>query len=267
MNKTSYISSARLAKYVDRIYVLKHSEKYRLPIMLPGTGLELLFHINTPFSVNKQKCDNAHVICPRNTIINVDKSDEVLFVSVRFRSGAFRHFSPVPYTDLNNQFASVEDIWGDEGRSLLDILSDCQSTEGKIRIIEKFLFKCLCRYHDKRNEKWDSIINSLYQEYNTISLKEFADITNLSYRQFERNFKTQFGITPKKFQRITRFQATIKKILLNKEDEYLSTALENGYYDQSHFINEFQVFVGMKPTQYFTQVNYDNHYYDKSIRR
>ncbi|WP_159025788.1 AraC family transcriptional regulator [Aquimarina sp. Aq78] len=107
---------------------------------------------------------------------------------------------------------------------------------------------------------------SLYKQYNLISLKELAAYTNLGYRQFERNFKSQFGITPKKIQRIIRFEATVKKILLNRNPGYLSTALDHGYYDQSHFINEFQFFAGEKPTDYFITKNYDHHFYDKSIK-
>lgn len=255
-----------MTKYVDRIYVLKHSGEFKLPAILPGTGLELLFHTHEPFLMNNHKCDNAHIICPRNSILHIDESSDVSFISVRFKSGAFRHFSSIPYLELNNQFASVEDIWGTKGKEFLEKLNECHTIENKIKSIESFLLECLYGYHDKQNDKWDTIMYSLYKQYNSISLKELAAFTNLGYRQFERNFKSQFGITSKKIQRIIRFEATVKKILLNKDPEYLPTALDHGYYDQSHFINEFQFFAGEKPTDYFITKNYDHHFYDTSIK-
>ncbi|WP_109852909.1 AraC family transcriptional regulator [Aquimarina sp. AU58] len=266
INKTSYKPNKSLATYVDRIYVLKHSGAFKLPAILPGTGLELLFHTHEPLLINNHKCDNGHIICPRNSILHIDEFSDVSFISVRFKSGAFRHFSSIPFIELNNQFASVEDIWGVKGKDFLEKLNEHHTINDKIKCIESFLLKCLYDYHNKQNDKWDTIMHSLYKQYNSISLKELATYTNLSYRQFERNFKSQFGITPKKIQRIIRFEATVKKILLNRNPGYLSTALDHGYYDQSHFINEFQFFTEEKPSNYFVTKNYDHHFYDKSIK-
>nr|WP_143273647.1 AraC family transcriptional regulator [Aquimarina sp. MAR_2010_214] len=245
--------------------MLKQSGEFKLPAILPGAGLELLFHTHEPFLINNHKCNDAHIICPRNSILHIDDTNDVSFISVRFKSGAFRHFSSIPYLELNNQFASVEDIWGTRGKDFLEQLNEYHTIQNKIKSIESFLLKCLYDYHDKQNSKWDTIMYSLYKQYSSISLKELAAYTNLSYRQFERNFKSQFGVTPKKIQRIIRFEATVKKVLLDRESGYLSTALDQGYYDQSHFINEFQFFAGEKPTDYFITKNYDHHFYDKSI--
>lgn len=109
------------------------------------------------------------------------------------------------------------------------------------------------------------IIKTLYKNFNSISLHELAYHSNLSYRQFERLFKQKFGVSPKKFQRITRLQKTVKQVLLSSNKHYLSTALDNGYYDQSHFIKEFQSFTNLKPSQYFVTKNFDNHFYYKPL--
>jgi AraC-like DNA-binding protein len=81
------------------------------------------------------------------------------------------------------------------------------------------------------------------------SLKELADNSFLSTRQFERRFKEFSGFTPKLFLRIARFNSALKGTFAGKP--LTQIAYDSGYYDQSHFIHEFQKFSGCNPKDYF----------------
>lgn len=266
MEKTSYKPNKFLSKYVDRIYLCKKSSnlEFNLPIVLPGTGLELVFHSDDTLSVNKNKLEESHIICSRE-VFKFDKTNNVNFISVRFKSGAFRHFTSIPYSELNDKYLSITEIWENKGIELLNKLNETENLKKKIELIENFLILRLTENKIIKNEKWDDIISVLYKEFKTVNLIELSKKSNLSYRQFERNFKEQFGITPKKFQRITRLQDTVKKSLLNNGTLYLHNALDNGYFDQSHFINEFQNLVGLKPMDYLLKENSEEHFYFKPI--
>lgn len=266
MEKISFKPNKILATYIDRFYILKRSNEvaFNLPIVLPGTGLELLFHIDETLFVNKVKLAKSHIICPRK-VFEFDKTKHVYFISVRFKSGAFRHFTSIPYLALNDTYLSVTTIWKSNGLELLDRLNDFRELSKKIALIESFLMKRLVENKKETTKKWDEVISTLYTKYNVINLQELATKTNLSYRQFERSFKKQFGITAKKFQRISRFQDTTKKILLAEKEYYLDEVLDNGFFDQSHFINEFQNFVKLKPSDYFIKNNFKNNFYCKPL--
>ncbi len=266
MEKISFKPNKFLSKYIDRFYLYKKSSsiKFELPIVLPGTGLELLFHIENCLSVKSNILEESHVICPR-TIFEFDKTNNVNFISVRFKSGAFRHFTSIPYSELNDSYLSITEIWQKKGSELLNRLNETENLKQKIELIENFLILRLTENKAKKNEKWDDIISVLYGEFNTVNLIELSKKSHLSYRQFERNFKEQFGITAKKFQIITRLQDTIKKSLLNDRDTYLHNALDNGYFDQSHFINEFQNLVGLKPMDYLLKENSEENFYFEPI--
>lgn len=266
MEKTSFKPNKFLSKYIDRFYVLKKSNniQFSLPMVLPGTGLELLFHIENSLSVNSNKLEESHIVCSRE-VFKFDKTNNANFISVRFKSGAFRHFTSIPYSELNDKYLSISEIWGNKGRELRNRLNEIENLQQKIKLIENFLILRLTENKLEKNEKWDDIISVLYKDFKTVNLIELSKNSNLSYRQFERNFKQQFGITAKKFQRITRLQDTIKKSLLNDSAFYLHNALDNGYFDQSHFINEFQNLVGLKPMDYLLKENSEEHFYFKSI--
>lgn len=72
-----------------------------------------------------------------------------------------------------------------------------------------------------------------------------------STRQFERTFKQFAGFNPKLFSRIIRFQTALGEYH-NKDKSLTEIAYECGYYDQSHFIQDFKEFSGHNPKEYFS---------------
>lgn len=262
----SYKPRSFLSKYIDRFYIYEksHHDYFKLPTVFPGTGLELLFHLEKPLYVQGKMLPTAHTVCPRK-MFDFDNVKKVSFISVRFKSGAFRHFTTIPFSILNNQYLSIQDLWGEKGTHLLNILNKIPENEDKIQQIELFLIEMYHLYHNSENDTWDSIIDELYYNFNSYTIEELAKKTNMSLRQFERNFKTQFGLTAKEFQKIARFQDVIKKILLRRNPNYLYTILDNGYFDQSHFIREFKNLTEKTPLQYFTQENFESHFYHNSF--
>ncbi len=268
LKNNSYKPSTFLSKYIDRFYVLEQSSNdfFDLPEVLPGTGLELVFHRGKPLSVNQETLPKAHTVCPRK-MFRFDKERKVSFISVRFKSGAFRHFSPIPFSELNNNYFSLKSLWQSNGEQLLDELESISETIDKIEVIERFLLEAFNRFHNEDNDKWDLIIDELYYNFNGLSIREFAKESNLSLRQFERGFKSQFGLTAKEFQKIARFQDVVKKMLLRKESDYLDTILENGYFDQSHFIKEFKFLTQKTPLEYLNEKNFASHFYHVSIKK
>lgn len=258
----SYKPSSFLSKYIDRVYVFEKSDNdyFELPAVLPGTGLELVFYLDKPLSVNKKELPKVHTVCPRK-IFRFDKNKKVSFISVRFKSGAFRHFSSIPFSELNDNYYSAQTLWAKKGENLLSKLENIVEIEIQIKEIELFLRAIFNDYYCKKNEKWDSIIDELYYNFKSNSINQISQKANLSLRQFERAFKTQFGITAK------RFQEVIKSILLNKNSDYLDIILDNGYFDQSHFIKEFKSLTRKTPLEYFTDKNFNSHFYHDSINK
>ena len=59
-----------------------------------------------------------------------------------------------------------------------------------------------------------------------------------------------FGFPPKLYSRITRFQAALGEYGSGKS--LTDIAYDCGYYDQSHFINDFREFSGYNPKVYFS---------------
>jgi AraC-like DNA-binding protein len=106
----------------------------------------------------------------------------------------------------------------------------------------------------------DFAVGKILQSPNQITIKRLSDKVGFSQKHFIQMFKNNFGLTPKAFLKITRFQKTIREIEASKKISWSDIAFDTGYYDQAHFINDFKNFSGFTPQQYLLlkndQLNY-----------
>ena len=77
-----------------------------------------------------------------------------------------------------------------------------------------------------------------------------ARTTGLSARQFERRFGAQVGLSPKAFLRVVRFQQVLRAVDAGPTPDWARLAVELGFYDQPHFVNDFKAFTGHAPTDW-----------------
>jgi AraC-like DNA-binding protein len=86
-----------------------------------------------------------------------------------------------------------------------------------------------------------------------ISLENLANKVGMSKYKFIRWFKKHIGLTPFDFIILNRVISGQK--MLREGKPLLHTAMDTGFYDQSHFTNYFKRFVGVTPKSYQTRCN------------
>jgi AraC-like DNA-binding protein len=255
-----------LQQYISRYWIWE--DEPDLPQLLPGTGTELMFHYHQPFvGIHKDKaCEMplCHIIAPRNEFYYLKPVYRVGFIAVRFRAGAFRHFCREPSHNLIDSFIDIRELWGKYGVDFGQQVLDGKNLEERILTIERFLMALLAKY--QKPEKWmDIAVRKVLYEYSSVKLSELSRNFLISERQLQRKFKECVGISPKAFQRNSRFEAVLKQLLLNKRKDYLTVALDNGYYDQPHFIKEFQRYAGQQPSSFLQEINFMSHFYNTTL--
>jgi AraC-like DNA-binding protein len=154
----------------------------------------------------------------------------------------------LPAHELTNQSADMKTLSGKEGEMLEENIMLASNSQQRVKIVSHFLES---RLKHVRTE-YTGILASIKAISNyghTASVKALANHHFLSVRQFERRFKELSGFSPKLFLRITRFNSVLNKTFQDKP--LTQIALEYGYYDQSHFIHDFQQFSGYNPKEYF----------------
>jgi len=257
----NYKPSISLLPFIDRYWYFDSDTENGIDLfpLFPGTGVDLFIHFSSPFQTEKERLASSHIFCPRQTFAIASK-EKLAFVAVRFRSGAFRHFCALNFSELNDRFLSVQDIWGKEGLELTDKLKEESAVTLRINILDTFFLKQLKKF-GKKNRELDLSISYIYQHFEDVEIHTLAKKQNISLRHFERLFKNEFGISPKKFQIIIRFRATLKELLLSSHSDYFEIAVNNGYYDQSHFIKECKALSDISPLQLIKMRDKRYHFY------
>jgi AraC-type DNA-binding domain-containing proteins len=224
-----------------------------------GTGVDLIIHFDTSFCNEEGTLPSAHIFCPQR-VTDIAAPGKLNFLAVRFRSGTFRHFCSVSFSELNDKSYSVEDIWGRKGRELIEKLHEEECIHSRINILNDFFVKQF-DIHNKKNKIMDTYISHIYNNFEDVTIYSLAEEMNISLRHFERLFKEEFGITAKKFQVSSRFHSTIRELLLSSEKDPLQIALNKGYYDQSHFIKECKSLSGFSPSEILKMKGKKSHFY------
>ena len=81
-----------------------------------------------------------------------------------------------------------------------------------------------------------------------LTVEEMAQNVCLSKYHFIRSFKAEAGLTPHQFQIQNRIRKAQR--LIHEADTITEAALTTGFRDQSHFIKQFEKYVGLPPLTY-----------------
>lgn len=86
-----------------------------------------------------------------------------------------------------------------------------------------------------------------------IKLESLSREMNYSPRYLNGLFRGLYGIPPKIFCKMVRYQYMLS--LVGSGRSMVETASEAGFYDQSHLIREFKSFTGMTPAKYLQKLH------------
>ncbi|MEM7484183.1 MAG: helix-turn-helix domain-containing protein [Bacteroidota bacterium] len=130
---------------------------------------------------------------------------------------------------------------------LEDRLRLTKTNQERIQVSSETLNQILIK-RDTHDDWFLSMVRSFYKQVN-LGFNELLENSNVSLRHFQRKFKDYTGFTPKKLQRIIRLHSAVRGVA---PQNLTKLALDSGFYDQAHFINDFKkVSGGLTPRDYF----------------
>lgn len=103
------------------------------------------------------------------------------------------------------------------------------------------------KYDEKFKKIFDYLKNEIY-DLESLDFYFLAKIMDMNPYYFHRIFSKTFDITPQNFINQLKVEKATK--CLNKKSNIAILALENGFYDQSHFTKSFKKFHGVTPRNY-----------------
>jgi AraC-like DNA-binding protein len=180
--------------------------------------------------------------------INVSSPEAGSFFGVRFRPGMASSFIPGAEL-LTDQIKPLDDLMGGAARGMSERLAESGSLEKMAEVMDQLL---------RPLDPPDAGQRVLCQlESPEVALGRSLDVaiaqSGLSVRHFRRLCLERAGVSPKYLSRILRFRKAAQKISGWNglaQPSWADFAAASGYYDQAHFIREFQEFAGCTPGRF-----------------
>jgi len=252
----NYFKSENASHLIDSFYeVIYESDDIPFESKLLPTGQSHLIYVYSkkPHEVtisNNKFYNKGLVLCGqvlRSYILKIENKSFTILINFHPTT-----LYKILKTDLSN-YTSKHFNFKDINTLLYDklnpIFESTIKTKEKIEHLEKEILK-LSFFENNNTKLVDKAIDSIRKKGGLLSLDHLLKITKTSQKNLENQFKKIVGITPGKYIKLYRFFQLMKKYE-NQEIELTELIDMYNYYDRSHFIKDFKLFMQETPKKYF----------------
>ncbi len=263
-----FLPSPPLSAYVEAFCFSEgeaalHTKERRLPdgrvALVINLGHEML-RVSHREDADQFQSFHGGVLSGAHSQFSVlDTTTLVTTMYVCFKPGGARAFLPMPAAELTNQVVDLSMLWGTAAFDLREQLQAAQANDDRVRILERFLLARVA-WEQAPHPAVTFALAEFLAGHKRRSISEVTTHLSLSPKRFIHLFEEAVGLTPKVFCRVLRFQEVLCLIENGQRISWADLALSCGYFDQAHFIHDFQAFSGLRPQAYLTQRSpYRNH--------
>jgi len=250
-----------LAPFIKRYWAIENvlEEDERCVQRIIPTGLTELMLYFTPcpkiLTDNKYLSDNVALYGHQNDFYDMELTGSLSVFSIVFEPQGLMRFFKFPLNEICNQNVPLQYIINVQtGRDLEEEMGEADTFHQRVDIVESYLLNLLNDdFTDFEFRRINHIVNLIKQTGGNVSISQMASEACLCRRQFERIFAEKIGISPKQYLKIIRFQYAIFQKQQDLNLDMIELSYKSGYFDQSHFINDFKSLCGLTPKQYFAE--------------
>ena len=95
----------------------------------------------------------------------------------------------------------------------------------------------------------DRIVRNILEDRELKTVDDLVERTGMTKRSLQRVFNEYVGVSPKWVIRRYRLHELVERLNSEEQPDWCQLALELGYFDQAHLINDFKSIVGYSPTK------------------
>ena len=227
-----------------------------------STGLpELIFHYEDSelFSFEDyKKRTEQHKGCFVGSY-PIKRPHRIFYRKIKMMSILLNHSSlallfGIPISELPHHAVEFTDITGDKAKKIIDTIANATSNNKRIEIIESYFKQQLHRYN-AFNDAISKYLAHVFLTKGKVTVQQLCNDFFITRKTLERLFQKNCNMTPKEFIRIVRFNHACTILMQRKSNVWQDIISECGYYDQSHFINEFKFLLKDTPNNVINNSN------------
>lgn len=166
---------------------------------------------------------------------------------IMFQATGLQELFPVPMSDLADHDYDSRSVLGRPIADLEERLGECASFQERVTVADAFLAGRIPS--TIKPDRASFATRLIASSEGCIRIPELASSVGISQRQLEREFAARFGMTPKLYARLVRFQTALDRKARSNTKSWTDVAHELGYHDQMHLIHDFEEFAAGTPTE------------------
>lgn len=238
-----HLPAAELAFFVDRYWIVRWDLRGQPPYpqeTLPYPCIHMVFRAGA---------SAIRGVITRRFQVLLEGKGQVF--GVKLRPGAFFPFVGSPVSELTDGTLPLSRVFGPEAEGLAAAVLASEDDQAQIALVEAALRPRLPA-RDPLVETVAGIVALAASCHEMNRAEDLATRAGLPLRSLQRLFRRYVGVSPKWVLRRFRMHEAASRSALGTGIDWAAVAHDLGYFDQSHFIKDFQDQVGRSPAEYMT---------------
>ncbi len=169
---------------------------------------------------------------------------------VRLKPFSLAKISHENLSKLNNKIVEINKIFN----CLRDIsIENKSSNVSMLEFAERIIDRLLNEQSVINNTLRDEM-NYMMDSFGNLEISEVHSVFCISKATLRNHFVARVGLGPKDVSKIWRFNNFLRLKLENPSENLTALSIDAGYFDQAHFIKDFQSFICQSPYKFFNQI-------------
>lgn len=168
---------------------------------------------------------------------------------VKFQPGGFHPFLNSPVSSLADRLVPASRFFGKALRQMEAMVLLPGKESELVRTADDFFEKSKPEPDPMLNLATE-FVRKILEERDIKTVEHLANRVDMGTRQLQRLFNEYVGVSPKWVIRRYRLHELIETMNRGGRIDWVQVALELGYVDQAHLINDFKSVLGHSPVQY-----------------
>lgn len=170
-------------------------------------------------------------------------------LEIELRPGAVPALLGAPAGAFSGREVALADVWGKQTATLQDRLRETRQAGQRLAIVQDTLAGVLAERPAACPPVVGEALRRIGGAGGNLRVGALAAGLGLSDRRLEQLFYAHVGLSPKATCRMARLRASLEILARSSRPTWTEIALQNGYFDQAHLVNEFKAMTGLAPSE------------------
>ncbi len=222
--------------------------------VLPDGAVRLVFNLGDAPSAGDGEGLAVEAIGASAAPVVVRLRRRVEGLSVTLRLGAAAAVLGVPAGEIGGGAVHLDALWHGEGTRLLERMAAAPDDAARVALLQAALQHRL----DGGNTVGKIAGNAIaMQAARCIAaaggrrpLRDVAAAVGVGERRLQQLFQMHVGLSPRAWSRLARMHGCLRALREQPSPAWADVAIDSGFCDQSHLVNEFRALCGVTPTEF-----------------